>query len=362
MIGHTDITGYDESRLLKMYPRLGDEIKLARLCLLFMSGNPMYMKHRDNPGHKWDHDSEKAALRHNYSKLFGETGEICSGVKRSKYITYREFSGIGALSKHYSHMSDVFAEIFRLFSKYHGRDYIYEEDVFDALASTFGSGKETIWDDLYNMTLKIMLYCVSSKKGPSNKYGLFSRYLVKYEDAATDEIVIMLVNLFGGIGRKTNKVVAEHIYISKYPSSILFDIVEKRKSSSRRPYVAMETSSRISYRMHKYAIETFNPDYICTHPLPSMFRVFSSLELNGLIRLEWTADKDKDVSFGLPDIDVAIYDHMCEYPNRIYSVVKPEISTVNNLLAAMAAVSKAKTRSKSNSTTRSKSRSRSRSR
>jgi len=83
----------------------------------------------------------------------------------------------------------------------------------------------------------------------------------------------------------------------------------------------------LSKELHKFAISVINPDYIVSHPLDIMNKIFSELEIEGYVRQL----KDKEFDEILDKIQLktsTIYTiRTCEFVNVIF-----EVTTVKHLL------------------------------
>ena len=137
------------------------------------------------------------------------------------------------------------------------------------------------WDDLTINTIRLKSLCTRKRK---------IRYKMELNNEVyiTDnnyEIMYMYVNLLNIEYNKEQKLGSEHIYIYRNP---IYLILEYFKLYTRIPNLA--------YKLHMYAILSFQPDYIFTDPLKSINSVFDTLVKNNILSFSrdiLTIDNDK---------------------------------------------------------------------
>ena len=93
-----------------------------------------------------------------------------------------------------------------------------------------------------------------------------------------------------------NILISEHIFIHKFPSTLLFEKIYGK------------THNNMALLLHKYAIQTFNPNYVVSAPLNIMVPIFDNMCSNNILN-------EVDPMFSS---DEGVF---CIKPNKMYFVL-----------------------------------------
>jgi hypothetical protein len=219
-----EITGNDINELYAKLPRLKDEITLARLINEFLL---QFLELYDDIGASFTYEY---LFRDESDK--SEMEEDLIGTFRLLFDLYRKYDD-----------SSTDAELFQFLITFN---------------------KYELWDDLYSLTYRLMIRCIERKDKEVSQH-----LIVKDE---SHDFMTMLVNLGPATSSDKSKtkqyLVSEHIYIARSPSSIIYN--QMHKQPGHKPPV----NKQLSYKLHKFAITTFNPNYIVSSPLESINPIF----------------------------------------------------------------------------------------
>ena len=258
-----EITGNDMNEVYAKLPRLNDEITLARLINEFLL---------------------------QVSELYNEIDADFTYEKLSEEKSEMEKELVG-----------TFRLLFNIYRKYD--ETSTEENLFRFLINF---NKYELWNDLYSATYKLMVRCIERKDKEVRQHMIVKD--------ANHDFMTMLVNLVPSSNERNTKQysASEHIYIARSPSSIIYNQMNKQKG-----YKYVPVNKQLSYKLHKFAITTFKPNYVFSAPLESIQPVFDELVNDGTLKLVYN---DSTMREKLP---IVISGYTCHVPTVVYKVKRP---------------------------------------
>jgi len=300
-----EISDNDIESVYSHLPRLKDEIELARLIVQFIElfdefdadETTIYDKliggtsSKESEGEESDEEEEEEEESDEEEDEEEESDE--EDEEEESDEEEKDWSNIGELK-------DKFNEIYEIYSRYYTSE---KQKIFHCIA-TFTPRK--MWWDLSEDTYDAMEECINKEPESGVK-----RHLVFLNQP--NNFMTMMVNLVPATESTGEQVIAaEHIYIARGTSNIIYNKLQKGKSTSD------SISGRVSYQLHKFAIDTFKPRYVYSAPLQSIDKVFEELVNNRVIKLIWKRIPNAVAQACIP---LTIMAKTCENPSVIYKVL-----------------------------------------